>query len=84
MTRLELAERIATIIATTDRTAKIWTKGEHVRVYVTRILSRGIDDMGYIAIAENGARDYSALRKNKAGIRDIVEARLNTEVKNRA
>ena len=45
----EMAERIATALRDGDYGARVWEGGGHVRVYVTRELSRGRrQDMGYI------------------------------------
>lgn len=56
MTRTDLATKIAaTINDDGEVAAKTWAKGEAVRVYVSRELSRGRrQDMGYIDIAESG------------------------------
>lgn len=45
----EMAERIAAALRDGDFGARVWEGGGHVRVYVTRELSRGRrQDMGYI------------------------------------
>jgi len=71
----EMAERVVAALVADGHGAKVWTKSG-VRVYVTRKLSRGVQDMGYIAITSDGSREYGGLSRNKAGIRDRVEAAL--------
>lgn len=79
MTRSETASTVAEIInGSESEGASVWdsSDGTVVRVYVTRTLSRGLQQMGYVEIAEDGERLYGALQRRQAGIRQYVEAGL--------
>lgn len=65
------ANTIARNIETnTGYRAKVWQKNGHTRVYVSRQLSRGTQDMGYIAI--DGDNVILCLTRNEAGIRNAA------------
>jgi len=78
--RVEMAKKVAEILNAGDRCkGRVWTSEKgHVRVYVSRGLSRGRhDEMGFISIEEDGSRNYDAMQKNKAGVRGDVEGALS-------
>jgi len=78
--RIEIAEKIAAKINEGERTAKVWARDGHVRVYVSRDLSRGRrQDMGHILIADSGERNYNGLDRNRAGVRDVAEQAISQE-----
>jgi len=72
----EIADRITAILDATDYSARTWTGGYQVRVYVSRRLSRKVQDMGYIEIMDDGGRNYGTLSRASATVRDSVEAGL--------
>jgi len=76
-TRIEVARRICEILEDGDMQGREWAKGDRVRVYVTRRLSRGRQEMGHISIESDGSRDYSEMSRRKAGVRDLVEEGLD-------
>lgn len=79
MTQREMAELVAAAVeesGRTERRARVWVGGDVVRVYVTRELSRGRQDMGFIAIEPDGARNYAMMAREKSSTRDRVEAAL--------
>ncbi len=54
---------IATAVEADGYRASTWSIDDRSRVYVSRTLSRGRkQEMGYIEVTENGARDYYAER----------------------
>ena len=68
----EMAERIAAALRDGDFGARVWEGGGHVRVYVTRELSRGRrQDMGYIDCSDVSDLHYYVTRQASA-IRAIV------------
>jgi hypothetical protein len=72
----DTAEKIAAVLRKDGYTVKVWAKGGYVRVYVSRELARRrYQDMGYIAV-ESSSRCYDALTRQRAGIRDQIEAAL--------
>lgn len=67
----ELAERVAAAVRSGRWAAKV----VEARVLVSRKLSGGWQQMGEIAIADDGSRIYR-LTRNEAGVRDHVEAAI--------
>lgn len=79
MDRLSLGQAVADAVKASGYRSRLWTTSAdepRVRVYVMRSLSRGTQDMGYVEILLDGTRNYNGLSRNKAGIRDDVEAAL--------
>jgi hypothetical protein len=72
-----MGESIVEAVRAGDDRGKLWTAGSedapHVRVYVMRAGK----PMGYIEVLDNGERNYNGLDRNKAGIRNRVEATLS-------
>lgn len=74
MTRNDKAELVAAELNSRAYGARVWEGGENIRVYVTRQLSRGRQDMGYVEITEGGEINPNGLTRAKATIRDIATA----------
>lgn len=68
MNAQQIAENIRN---NTSYGAKVWASGHVTRVYVTRELSKGKQDMGYIEIDADGNTQL-CLTRNAAGIRDAA------------
>lgn len=72
-TPIEAAEAIATAVEAFDGlTAKVWTKGGRPRVYVSRMLSGGRQDCGYVEVLGTDRMNVNPLTSRKAGIRDAI------------
>lgn len=79
MTREEMIEMVAEAIEDYGMRARTWEGGEHMRVYITRTLSRGRrQDIGFIAVTEDGKRVYH-LSRVSAGTREHVERYFERE-----
>ena len=73
MTRQEKAEQIMDALEDNDFITKFWSRGGHVRVYVTRQLSKKRQQIGYIEVKEGNELGLQ-LDRNRAGIRDYLES----------
>lgn len=79
MDRVDLGQAVADAVTASGYQGRLWTTSAdepQVRVYVTRSLSGGRQDMGYVEILGDASRNYNGLSRNKAGVRDDVEAAL--------
>lgn len=75
--RVDIAERVAAVInADGAAEAQVWTGGDRVRVYVSRRLSRGRQEMGHITVRDDGTLDEH-LTRARAGIMRIAEGALD-------
>lgn len=77
MTRIEKANLVAAAINDHNYTAKVWEKEDHIRVYVSRRLSRRNQDMGYIEICEDGSINANGMSRAKATVESIAIAAVN-------
>ncbi|PNX52079.1 MAG: hypothetical protein BV456_00610 [Thermoplasmata archaeon M8B2D] len=73
--REEIMEKVVEAAENYGLRAKSWIGGSRMRVYLSRQLSKGRQDIGYVEIESDGSRSYNLIR-NKAGIRDSIEAVL--------
>lgn len=73
-----MAARVAEAAASYGRehSGKVWIRDGKVRVYLTRGIGRKAQPMGFIEILDDGTRDYGGVDRNKAGVRDHVEAEV--------
>jgi hypothetical protein len=76
MDTTEKLEAIRDALIAAGYGARIWTAGDHARVYVTRRLSRRTQDMGYVAIESDGTLNPNGMQRQRAGVRDIAEAAI--------
>ena len=70
--RIEKAETIAAALTADDMPSKVWEEDDIVRVYVTRELSRGRQQMGHVEVLEDGSCTDSLTRR-AAYIRSVYE-----------
>ena len=74
---MDKIETVIEVIENMDMGAKSWTGGDHERIYVTRMLSRGRkQDMGFIRIDDETGEVTFHLTRNAAMIRDAVKEKL--------
>ena len=75
--QIELADRISAALIAEGYSAKVWDdECDECRVYVSRQLSKGKQDMGYIEIDEAGDINPNGLSRGKATLRDIATAAI--------
>jgi len=78
--RNDIAERVSAAINAEGYTSKIWDEYDELRVYVSRQLSKGKQDMGYIEIDEDGEINPNGLSRSKATLRDIATTAISNEM----
>ena len=70
----DFANLIASILIAGGYGAKVWAKGAE-RIYVSRKLSKGTQDMGYVEIViATGERNYNPIERATKTIRDMIES----------
>jgi len=68
MKATEIAEKITN---GTGYATKVWVGDDRERVYVTRQLSRGRQDMGYVELTPSGV-NFGPIVRNRAAIRNAA------------
>lgn len=70
MTRLEAAQKIAEKLNAEGYAARVWTGGEHVRVYVTADNGK---DCGYLQVNANRKKMFDAIVKYGGSISCLID-----------
>lgn len=77
MTNEQIAKKFAAALTAAGYSARVSDEGgDEYRVYVSRQLSKGRQDMGYIEIDDEGDANFNTLSRAKATIRDLATAAI--------
>lgn len=74
--RISIAHDVASTLNARGHSARVWSAGGRVRVYVKSEEGFGAKDYGFVEVLSDGQRNYKGLNRRPAYFRETTEQAL--------